>query len=82
MLTPLRHVNLYTLYYVSSDGWSRSNEPSAYEAAALPTELHRNYIQINYNETCRSAKAENLLLKDFSTVPAQGLYSNQYQQAY
>lgn len=42
MLTPLRHVNLYTLYYVSSDGWSRSSEPSAYEAAALPTELHRD----------------------------------------
>ena len=28
-------------------------------------------------ETCRSAKAEDLLLKDLTTVPTQGLYSNQ-----
>lgn len=34
------------------------------------------------SETCRSAKAEDLLLKDLTTVPTQGLFSNQYQSAY
>jgi len=34
------------------------------------------------SETCRSAKAEDLLLKDLATVPTQGYQCNQYQSAY
>ena len=35
-----------------------------------------------FGETCRSAKAEDLLLKDLATVPTQGYQCNQYQSAY
>lgn len=38
-----------------------------------------NKLVFEFSETCRSAKAEDLLLKDLATVPTQGLYSNQYQ---
>ena len=41
-----------------------------------------NKLVFEFSETCRSAKAEDLLLKDLTTVPTQGLYSNQQQSAY
>ena len=50
--------------------------------AQINTTTYKTYVIFNYDilsETCRSAKAEDLLLKDLATVPTQGLYSNQYQ---
>ena len=53
--------------------------------AQINTTTYKTYVIFNYDilsETCRSAKAEDLLLKDLTTVPTQGLLSNQYQSAY
>lgn len=43
----------------------------------LPNNNSIEELKDRLSETCRSAKAENLLLKDLTTVPTQGLYSNQ-----
>ena len=46
------------------------------------TNIDLEWTYKNQGETCRSAKAEDLLLKDLTTVPTQGYYCNQYQSAY